>query len=578
MEINSIISEINSRIDIVDFISRFVELKKAGRNYVGLCPFHYEKTPSFTVSREKGIFYCFGCKTGGNIIEFVKRYENLTFPEAVNYLSEVAGLPKPEWKGLKQDDSEKNKLYEINSLIAKFFNESLYKNHKALDYLYKRGLSKEIIQEFVVGYAEEEKDAILRFIREKGLSETSLQELGLISSKDGTYYPYFRDRIIFPIENVQSKVIGFGGRAIREGIEPKYLNSPDNIIFHKGENLFGLNLAKTEVGKKRELIVVEGYMDVIALFMHSIRNAVATLGTSCTQNHIMLLKKYMERLYLCFDNDSAGRIATKRALEIIIPMEINCKVIEIPSPYKDPDEFLKACGSQEFIKLKENAKDSFPYLWEEVKKEYDFKDPLQVSQAISEILSKLVNLSNDILLESYFKFLSSDTSISAKKIEAEFLKLRDRKEKMKPPSKRFLLLPKERENFILKGLIKLEDDTIIQEIFEKVKEEDFGSEDKRRLFIKLNEIFKKFGYLKYEEIINNNICEDDLKQLILELSMIDDSFVSREGILEYLSRIETERKLNYLQESLRKSIKEGNNELSKYLEEELSKIVKEKNE
>lgn len=574
MDIDNIISEINNRLDIVDFISRFVELKKKGRNYVGLCPFHYEKTPSFTVSKEKGIFYCFGCKTGGNIVEFVKRYEHLTFTEAVDYLSEMAGLEKPKWKGQKKNDSWKNRLFEINKTFSKFFNSALSKNNEALSYLKNRELTDELIKEFSIGYADSEKDSLIKFINDSGFSKEDCLNLGLISAKDRDYYPYFRERIIFPIYNVQSKVIGFGGRAITNGIEPKYLNSPDNAIFHKGENLFGLNLAKNEVGKDRELIIVEGYMDVLTLFKHSIRYASATLGTAFTQNHIMLLKKFMDKLYLCFDNDYAGRIATKRALEIIIPMEINCKIIEIPSPYKDPDEFLKACGRDAFMKLKENAKDSFSYLWEETKKLYDFKDPLQVSKAIREILEKLINLNNDILLESYFKFLAADTSISINNMEKEFTKLKNSRNKIQRFSQRTLLLTSERENFILKSLLQSKEE-LRQILLDKIKEEDFSSETKRKLFIKLNEIFKNFGYLKYEEVINV-ISEDDLKQLVLELVMIDDSFINEDGILQYVARLEIERKKSYLRESLRESYKAGNNELSKYLEGELSKVAKEK--
>lgn len=576
MDIDSLINEINNRIDIVDFISRYVELKKAGRNYVGLCPFHHEKTPSFTVSREKGIFYCFGCKTGGNIVEFVKKYENLSFKEAIEHLCSIADLPKPSFRIKEAEDSEKTKLYEINTLIMQFFKDSLSKNSSVLEYLYNRGLNKEVIEKFSIGFAEANSNNLLAFISNKKLSLESCQNLGLVSlSKDGNHYSYFRDRIIFPIFDVQGHVVGFGGRTIHEGEEPKYLNSPENLLFHKGKNLFSMNLARAEMGRSRYAIIVEGYMDVISLHKHGITNAVATLGTAFTIDHAMLLKKYTDKLYFCLDSDSAGRIATKRALELILPLEINCKVIEIPSPYKDPDEFLKTSDKSEFLKLIDTAKDSFEYIWQETKKEYNFKDPFQVSKAIIEVLSNLVNLKNEILLENYLKFISADTSVSFNSLMKEFSKFNKFKGRASTNYNRSILLTKEKENLIFKGLLSLNKD-FSQIIFEKIKEDDFTSTEARKLYKKLNEFFQSRGYLDYNEILNE-LNEDKPKQLLMELLFIDDSFVSEDSVLQCLSRIETSRKLNYLQDSLRESIKSGNIELSKFLEGELSKIVKEKN-
>ena len=575
MDINSFIDEINSKIDIVDFISRFVELKKAGRNYVGLCPFHHEKTPSFTVSREKGIFYCFGCKVGGNIVEFVKKYESLSFKEAIDYLCTEAEIPKPSFYNKNGEDSEKSKLYEINNSIMQFFKDSLLKNSLALEYLSNRGISKDIIEKFSIGFAPANSNELLSFISEKKLGLGDCQKLGLISlSKDGNYYSYFRDRIIFPIFDVQNHVIGFGGRTVHNE-EPKYINSPDNIIFHKGKILFGFNLAKVETLKSRYLIIVEGYIDVISLFNKDISNVIATLGTAFTIDHALLLKKYADTLYFCFDSDSAGKIATKRALELIIPLEINCKVIEIPPPYKDPDEFIRANGKDCFLRLIDSSKSSFEYLWQETKKGYNFNDPLQVNKAIMEILSKLISLKNDVLLESYFKFISTDTSISLNSLYKEFSKLNKARGRLSLNSNRSLLLTKEKENLIFKGLLSLNKD-IIEIIFEKVKEEDFSNSDSKKLYKKMFEFFQKKGYLNYREVLNE-MDDEKLKQLIMELMFIDDSFVSEDSIMQCLSRIETNRKLIYLQDSLRESIKSGNIELSKSLEGELSKIVKEKN-
>lgn len=576
MDIDGLIDEINSKIDIVDFISRFVELKKAGRNYVGLCPFHHEKTPSFTVSREKGIFYCFGCKVGGNIVEFVKKYENLSFKEAIDYLCTEADIPKPSFHDEYGEESEKNKFYEINNSISQFFKNSLSKNPLALEYLSNRGIGKEIIEKFSIGFAPANSNDLLSFISEKKLSLEDCQKLGLVSvSRDGNYYSYFRDRIIFPIFDVHGHTIGFGGRAIQQGEEPKYLNSPDNIIFHKGKNLFGLNLAKAETLRSKYLIIVEGYMDAISLFKNDISNTIATLGTAFTVDHALLLKKYADTLYFCFDSDLAGKIATKRAIELIIPLEINSKVIEIPSPYKDPDEFLRVKGKDDFLKLIDSSKASFEYLWQETKKDYNLNDPLQVNKAIMEILSKLINLKNEVLLESYLKFISADTSISINSLYKEFSKLNKTKRRLISNSNRSLLLTKEKENLLFKGLLSLNKD-IIETIFEKIKVEDFSNPDSKKLYKKMLEFFQKKGYLNYREVINE-VDDDKLKQLIMELMFIDDSFVSENSIMQCLLRIETNRKLSYLQDSLRESIKSGNIELSKYLEGELSKIVKEKN-
>ena len=310
---DDMINQIKENSDIVDIIGEYVDLKKAGSSFKGLCPFHNEKTPSFTVDRKKQLFHCFGCGAGGDVVSFIMQKEGLSYPDSLKYLAQKAGinLVFNESPGMSE---KRKKLYEINKDIMMYFYKNLLTNKEPQDYLLKRGLRSNIVNTFMLGFAKGSWDDLLNFARSNDIKEEDLLELGLIAkSKNGNYYDKYRNRLIFPIIDTYGRIIGFGGRAI-DNTMPKYLNSPESEVFKKRFNLYGLNIFKKQ--NKRDLILVEGYMDVIALNNNGIDIAVASLGTAFTVDQAKLAKRYADNIYICYDSDSAGIKATKRAIEI----------------------------------------------------------------------------------------------------------------------------------------------------------------------------------------------------------------------------------------------------------------------
>ena len=347
-----LVEEVRMRNDIVDVISGYVKLQKKGSSYFGLCPFHNEKSPSFSVSREKQMYYCFGCGAGGNVFTFIMEYENYSFVEALKFLAERAGIDLPEVeysKEAKEKADLKLTILEINKLAAKYFYAQLKAEggKTAYAYLKNRGLSEETIVAFGLGYANKYSDDLYRYLKMKGYGDELLLKAGLISADERKgAYDKFWNRVMFPIMDVNNRVIGFGGRVMGDA-KPKYLNSPETIVFDKSRNLYGLNRARTS--RKPYFLICEGYMDVIALHQAGFTNAVASLGTALTVGHASLLKRYVNEVYLTYDSDEAGTRAALRAIPILKDAGITAKVIRM-DPYKDPDEFIKNLLKREFQK------------------------------------------------------------------------------------------------------------------------------------------------------------------------------------------------------------------------------------
>ena len=344
------LEELKSRLNIVDVIGRVVPLRRAGSNFKGVCPFHNEKTPSFVVSEQKQIFTCFGCGASGDAIEFTKRYYNLEFQEAVEKLAAENGLSISLHKG----NGDREKYYEINKEAARFFYRAFTEQQNAgYTYMKNRGMDDAILKKFGIGYADESWDSLYLFFKKKGISEKILLELGLISESKGKYYDKFRNRVMFPIINTSGKVIGFGGRAIGQA-EPKYLNSPENKVFQKKNNLYALNITKQDIGKEGYAILVEGYMDAISLYQNGVRNVGASLGTALTDNQARLLNRYTKNVVLSYDADSAGRNAALRGIEVLSKQDCKVKVLHVTDG-KDPDDFIKKNGKDAFLKLVDQA-------------------------------------------------------------------------------------------------------------------------------------------------------------------------------------------------------------------------------
>lgn len=402
---DELVEEIRSGNDIVDVISGYVRLTKKGSTYFGLCPFHNEKTPSFSVSPNKQMYYCFGCGAGGNVITFLMEYENYTFPEALEVLANRIGieLPKQEMTAEQRKASDKRaRLLEVNKEAAKYFYTLLRSERgtRAHEYFRNRGLSEETIKKFGLGYSDKYSDDLYRYLRSKGYEDELLKDSGLISidEKRGGHDKFW-NRAMFPIMDVRGKVIGFGGRVMGDG-EPKYLNSPETMIFDKSRNLYGLNLARTT--KKNQMLLCEGYMDVIALHQAGFDNAVAALGTAFTVGHANLLRRYTKEVYLTFDSDGAGIRAAKRAIPILKEAGITAKVINM-QPYKDPDEFIKALGAEAYEERIKNAESSFMFEIRIMEEDYDLKDPEGKAAFYNEIAKQLLQFSEELEREVYIE-------------------------------------------------------------------------------------------------------------------------------------------------------------------------------
>ena len=400
---SEVIEEVVSRNDIVDVISGYIKLKKSGSSYVGLCPFHNEKSPSFSVSGTKQMYHCFGCGVGGNVITFVMEYENYTFPEAVKMLADRAGiaLPVMEYSGEDRRERDiKTKLLEINKIAATFYYHQLKSpaGQSGLDYLKKRQLSDKTINTFGLGYAPQLTGDLYRMLKEKGYDDELLKESGLFTYEKGIREKFW-NRVIFPIMDINNKVIGFGCRVMGDG-KPKYLNSPETKLFDKSKNLYGLNVARSS--RKNNLIICEGYMDVISMHQAGFNQAVASLGTALTPGHARLMKRYTDNVLITYDSDEAGVKAALRAIPILKEAGLSTKVINM-RPYKDPDEFIKALGTEAFQERIDKAENSFMYEIGIIEKNYKRSDPESETAFEREVANKLVQFSEKLERDNYMK-------------------------------------------------------------------------------------------------------------------------------------------------------------------------------
>ena len=418
-----IIEKIRENNDIVDVISGYVSLKKRGKYFIGLCPFHSEKTPSFNVQQDKQIYHCFGCGEGGNVISFIMKYKNLGFPDAAVMLAERANIVIPDSRDQINNEkvSLREKLFEINKEAAKYFYLNLRNDVNSLSYFRRRGISPEVIKRFGLGSCSVGYDSILKYLTGKGYSIELIENSGLIvkNDKSKNYYDRFRNRIMFPVFNVIGKVIGFGGRVL-DNSKPKYLNSPETFIFNKGNNLYGLNLiAKNNINRK--IIIVEGYMDVIALHQYGIINAVATLGTALTKEQAKLLKRYGDDIVICYDSDSAGQAATLRGLDILIDAGCNISILNIPKG-KDPDEFIRAEGKESFVACIENAMPLAEYKIKRKSEGFNIATTEGKIGFIKSSAQALLEINDPIIMDAYINKLSADTGVSISALYEEISK------------------------------------------------------------------------------------------------------------------------------------------------------------
>lgn len=481
-----VIERIKNENDIVDVISESVRLKRSGRNYIGLCPFHNEKSPSFSVSQDKQIYKCFSCNEAGNVITFVMKQKNKNFIEAIKYLAERARIPLEIGKGESSQITKKRELlYKINKEAGRFFFSNLTKVKKAKEYFLNRGIDENTIKKFGLGYSLDMWQGLIDHLLSKGYKYSDLLDDGLIlkGKNANNYYDRFRNRVMFPVFDKEGRVIGFGGRVL-DNSKPKYLNSPETLIFHKGTNLYGLNFALKNKIEDRTIIVVEGYMDCVSLHQYGITNSVASLGTALTEQQARLLKRYADTIIISYDADVAGQNATQRGIDILTEAGFQVKVLSIPEA-KDPDEFLRANGREAFLSLVKSAIPIIEYRLNRAADGLDLKNNNQLieyGRRASIILSQVDAIEKDI----YIKKISENTGIREQSLYDMLSKEKNKKDEkyvnnMEETSTKLYVEPAyiKAEKLLLKLMLN---DEYYENVIKQASEEDFTLKEHRKIF------------------------------------------------------------------------------------------------
>ncbi|MEG1257026.1 DNA primase [Clostridium sp.] len=553
-----IIQRVKDENNIVDIISETVTLKKTGKNYSGRCPFHNEKTPSFTVSSEKQIYKCFGCGEAGNVISFVMKTRNLTFPEAVKVLGEKVGIVLED-ENLEENKSgarEKYKrMYDINVQSGRYFYSNLKRFKEPYEYLRGRGISDSIIKKFGIGFALDDWQGIRTYLKKKGFSEEEILELGLTTKNDkGNIYDRFRNRIIFPVFDVTGKVIGFGGRVLDDS-KPKYLNSPETPIFHKGTNLYGVNLA-IKNNPTRTVIMVEGYMDVISLVQQDVTNVVATLGTALTEGQCKLLKRYVDTVIVSFDSDVAGQNATIRGLEILKKEGFELKILQIPKG-KDPDEYIRINGREKFLKLVQESLPLIDFKLKLAEKGIDFSRKEMIIRYLKEVVPILKEL-DSLERAVYIKQVSEKSGVgeavilqSLNKNDNKYIKNNKSNNINREIGQKLYLEPAfiKAARTVLKVAIN---NDLSNKILSSVNLEDF-----------ILEVHKVI----YKVIVENNGASEKELSNLIEMQTIQDSDFTKEWIKIQESKIDIDKS------SIEKMVNDCIKEIKKYKLEESKREI-----
>ena len=581
---DEVINDVRQSNDIVDVISQYVHLKRSGRNFFGLCPFHNEKSPSFSVSPDKQIFHCFGCGVGGNVFSFITQIEGINFVEAVQMLAERANiqLPTLQDNGDSQREELKAKVYKVNEFTAEFYHQNLYKPQAkmAQEYVKKRQLSNETLKSFKIGFSGK-FDELYQELKKQGFGEREILESGLVNKNErGQYIDRYRNRLMFPICDARGKVIAFGGRVLDDS-KPKYINSPENVVYSKGRNLFGLNVAKK--GDLKRILIVEGYMDVISLHQRGITNVVAPLGTALTEQQGWLLRKNSEQIILSFDSDEAGLKAKLRALDILQNMGCDLRILQMEGA-KDPDEYIIKYGNARFNNLVDKALSIIEFKVKILKKDLNLENTNDKIKFLNEIAKLISNVNNTIEREVYIEKIAKEYDISKEAIYAEVNKLIYKNvktekvlEKPKPVAthikreeKVISEAVKRRENTVI-ALLLMGDLNIFEILRQNIKVEDFQDEVNKKIAQKLYEEFEK-GNSNINAIIDN-LEQDEQNQITMIMSE-DYEITDIEKAIDDVVQAYEREKLNTRKfEILDLLDKNLENDQKKELEKELSNII-----
>ena len=579
-----ILNEVRQSNDIVDVISQYVHLKRSGRNFFGLCPFHNEKSPSFSVSPDKQIFHCFGCGVEGNVITFVSQIEGLNFVETVQMLAERANiqLPTLQNNGDTQREILKDKVYKVNEFTAEYYHQNLYKPQAkmAQEYVKKRQLTNETLKSFRIGFSGK-FDELYQELKRQGFQEQEILESGLVNKNErGQYIDRYRNRLMFPICDARGRVIAFGGRVLDDS-KPKYINSPENVVYSKGRHLFGLNVAKK--GDTKKLLIVEGYMDVISLHQRGITNVVAPLGTALTEQQGWLLRKNSEQIILSFDSDDAGIKAKLRAIDILQNMGCDLRVIQLEGA-KDPDEYILKYGNMRFQNVIDKAFSVVEFKVKILKKELDLDNTNDKIKFLNEIAKLISKVDNTMEREVYIEKIAKEYDISKEAIYAEVNKLtykNDKSEKIlekakpiithkKVETKEVSQAIKRRENTIISILLS-GDLSIFEIIKQNIKPEDFQDEINHEIAKKLYEEFEK-GNSNINGIIDT--LEQEQQNQITMIMAEDYEIENLEKAIDDIIQAYKRDKLNNRKLEILELLEQtSNNEEKKELEKELSNII-----
>ena len=584
---DELIEEIRSSNDIVDVISKYVTLKRSGRNFFGLCPFHKEKSPSFAVSPDKQIFHCFGCGAGGNVIHFISKIEGLDFKDTLELLANRANIELPTLDNLEDDKTArlKSKVYEINKIAAEFYHENLYKptSKIAQEYIKKRKLDNRTLKAFLIGYAGNFNELYL-LLKQKGYTEEEMLASSLVKrTENGGYMDSFRKRLMFPIQDVRERVIAFGGRVLDDS-KPKYINSPENIVYSKGRNLFGLNVAKKHDTKK--IVIVEGYMDAISLYQRGITNVVASLGTAMTEAQGRLLRRYSEQVILGYDADGAGQAAILRGMEILQNLGCDIRVLQIEGA-KDPDEYVLKYGPERFQKCVDNAISLVEFKVKVLLKELNIENTNDKIKFLNEIAKILAKVTNQMEREIYVDKIAKEYKISKEAIYAEVNKLmyKDNQGSKKLEKKVVTMVPKEeKENSVSEAVLKRENLVIYllineySKCYEKIKNLitlDYIQDDtNKQILKKMYEEFEK-GNSNTSQLLDW-FQDEKIISHITEIMAGDFEITDvNKAIDDLISIYEKEKLISRRNEILKKleSVSEAGSEEVKELEKELNDII-----
>ncbi len=536
------LDEIKDRIDIVDLISDYVHLKKTGQNWKGLCPFHSEKTPSFTVSPAKQIFHCFGCGSGGDIFTFLVRYENLTFPEALRMLAARAGVTLEQAQQSAARGGEKETLLNMHRDALEFFRRSLAGNHRAAEYLGSRGIGADAQEVFSLGYAPKSWNGLLSYLGRRGYKPEAVNKAGLAAKGRSGYYDTFRDRIIFPIYDLKGDVVAFGGRSIDAASEPKYLNSPETPIFNKRRVLYGLHRAKKSIRETGNVLFMEGYIDVITAHVHDFSNAVAPLGTALTQEHGKLIKRFTENVVIVFDSDPAGIKAARNAANILFESGLDVRVLSLPAG-QDPDGFLRSRGREAFGRLLEHSLSII---------EFHMMQGGDKRLTAREAIETISRVQDRVLQGEYVKMLSEKLGINEVFVMEELRKKTGRtgrryrtpapaQARPAPPS-----IPLY-ELYIIRILLQMPEKA--GEVSGILSEDDFRDAAARGIFRKIRE-----GTTGLKELMSR--CGDSERDLLSRISLADDFEEPEKVLRDCIKRLKDD-KLGVLLQEIQKKIKDA---------------------